>query len=42
MGTSTLNKHHMFWAWTSLFGVGLADFYVWMVAAGTITDIRFI
>jgi hypothetical protein len=41
-GVSALNAHHMFWAWVSLFGVGFADFYVWMVAAGHITDIRFI
>src|SRR5262249_28375344 len=40
--TSALNAHHMFWAWPSLFGVGFADFYVWMVAAGRLTDIRFI
>jgi hypothetical protein len=39
---SRLNEHHMFWAWTSLFGVSFADFYVWMAASGTITDIRFI
>ncbi len=41
-GASALNKNHMLWAWTSLFGVGFADFYVWMVASGTITDIRII
>jgi hypothetical protein len=41
MGTSLLNEHHMFWAWASLFAVGFADFYVWMVASGRITDIRF-
>jgi hypothetical protein len=40
--TSSLNAHHMLWAWLSLFGVGFADFYVWMVAAGRITDIRII
>jgi hypothetical protein len=39
---SDLNKHHMFWAWTSLFMVGFADFYVWMAASGRITDIRLI
>ena len=39
-GVSFLNKNHMFWAWTSLFGVGLADFYVWMVASGRINDIE--
>ena len=36
---SSLNEHHMLWAWTSLFGVGFADFYVWMVASGRIRDI---
>jgi hypothetical protein len=37
---SALNRHHMFWAWTSLCSVAGADFYVWMAASGTITDIR--
>jgi hypothetical protein len=37
-----INEHHMFWAWTSLFCVGFADFYVWMVASGAITDLRLI
>jgi hypothetical protein len=39
-GVSFLNEKHMLWAWTSLFGVGFADFYVWMVASGRITDVR--
>lgn len=39
-GVSRLNQNHMLWAWISLFTVGLADFYVWMVASGTITDFR--
>jgi hypothetical protein len=39
-GASFLNKRHMLWAWTSLFGVGFADFYVWMVASERITDVR--
>jgi hypothetical protein len=39
-GTTRLNEHHMFWAWTSLFGVTLADVYVLLVATGTITDVR--
>jgi hypothetical protein len=39
---SRINEHHMFWAWTSLFGVGFADLYVWLAASGTITDIRII
>jgi hypothetical protein len=39
---STLNEHHMLWAWTSLFGVMSADFYVWMVASGRILNLRLI
>jgi hypothetical protein len=39
-GVTKLNEHHMFWAWTSLFGVTLADLYVYMVASGRIHDIR--
>jgi len=39
-GLSRLNEHHMLWAWVSLFGVGFADFYVWMVASGTFRDMR--
>lgn len=39
-GASLLNKNHMLWAWTSLFTVGFADFYVWMVASGRISDVR--
>jgi hypothetical protein len=38
---SAANEHHMLWAWASLFGVAFADFYVWMVASGRITDFRF-
>ena len=39
-GVSKLNKNHMYWAWTSLFMVGFADFYIWMVSSGVVTDIR--
>jgi hypothetical protein len=39
-GVSWLNKRHMEFAWISLFAVGFADFYVWMVARGMITDWR--
>jgi hypothetical protein len=39
---TALNQHHMLWAWTSLFSVGFADFYIWLVASGTITDYRII
>lgn len=39
-GASRMNEHHMLWAWTSLFGVGFADFYVWMVASGAWKDLR--
>ena len=33
------NERHMQFAWISLFWVGFADFYVWMVAAGHIRDL---
>jgi hypothetical protein len=39
---TALNKNHMLWAWSSLFSVGFADFYIWLVASGTITDYRII
>ena len=39
-GASWMNARHMLWAWVSLFGVGFADFYVWMVASGRWTDLR--
>ena len=34
------NEKHMQFAWVSLFGVALTDFYVRCVASGCITDIR--
>lgn len=37
---SGLNKNHMLFAWMSLFGVMLADFYVRMCASGVISDFR--
>ena len=40
-GVSAINHHHMFWAWTSLVMVGLADLYVRLVASGVIQDVRF-
>ena len=39
-GVSVLNKRHMLWAWLSLFMVGFADFYVFLVASGRIEDLR--
>jgi len=39
-GLSFLNERHMLFAWMSLFSVGLADFYVRMVSAGLIRDLR--
>jgi hypothetical protein len=35
-----LNECHMLFAWCSLVSVGLADFYVRMVACGAIRDLR--
>ncbi|MDQ2921782.1 MAG: succinate dehydrogenase, partial [Acidobacteriota bacterium] len=39
-GVSFLNEHHMLFAWLSLFSVGLADFYIRLVASGSIADLR--
>jgi hypothetical protein len=39
-GVSFLNEHHMLFAWSSLFSVGFADFYVRLVASGAIRDLR--
>jgi hypothetical protein len=38
---SKLNANHMKFAWVSLFSVAFADFYVFLLATGTITDFRF-
>jgi hypothetical protein len=38
---SKLNARHQLFAWLSLFSVILADIYVWLVAGGTISDLRF-
>ena len=40
---TSLNRHHMAWAWASLITVTLADVYVRLLALGVITDpaIRF-
>jgi hypothetical protein len=37
-----LNEHHMFWAWMSLFSVGITDWYIWQVADKKIVDITLI
>lgn len=39
---STLNAKHMWFAWISLFTVGFADFYIWMVSSGIWHDFRLI
>jgi hypothetical protein len=38
-GASALNRHHMLFAWLSLFSVAFADLYVWLVASGWISDL---
>jgi len=38
---SPLNKHHQLFAWLSLIWIAGTDFYVFLVANGTITDPRF-
>ncbi len=35
-----LNEFHGTFFWISLFTVGFADFYIWMVASGRIHDLR--
>jgi hypothetical protein len=39
-GVSVLNRHHMLWAWCSLFSVALTDVYIRLCAMGVLTDIR--
>ena len=38
---SALNARHAEIAWVSLVFVAFTDFYVWMVASGTISDLTF-
>ena len=38
---SKLNARHMQYAWISLFTVAFADFYVFLLATGTISELRF-
>jgi hypothetical protein len=38
---SRLNTRHPMFAWLSLFGVAFTDFYIRLLAKGTITDITF-
>jgi len=38
---SRLNAHHAKFAWYSLFSVALVDLYVYLLANGTIDDVRF-
>ena len=39
-GLTSLNRHHMAWAWTSLITVTLADVYIRLLALGVISDPR--
>ena len=39
--STPLNAHHQLFAWCSLFSIIVSDFYVWLVASGTIHDPRF-
>jgi len=38
---SRMNRDHPKYAWLSLFSVALADLYVYLLATGVITDVRF-
>ena len=37
---TNLNLHHGTFFWLSLFTVGFADFYIWMVSSGRVHDLR--
>lgn len=37
-----LNERHQLFAWLSLFWIAFADFYVWLVASGHITDFKLV
>jgi hypothetical protein len=39
---STLNNRHKLYAWITLGTLMVTDFYVMLVASGTISDLRFI
>lgn len=39
-GLSSINEHHMLFAWMSLVSVGVADLYIRLVATGAIRDLR--
>ncbi|WP_106178203.1 hypothetical protein [Prauserella shujinwangii] len=39
---SRLNTRHMQFAWITLASLVLTDLYVWLVASGTISDLRFV
>jgi hypothetical protein len=38
---SKLNSQHARYAWLSLFSVAIADLYVYLLATGVISDLRF-
>jgi hypothetical protein len=40
-GVTKLNDFHGTFFWISLFTVGFADFYIWMVSSGRWMDVRF-
>lgn len=39
---SKLNTRHMLFAWITLGTLVLTDFYIMLVASGTISDLRFV
>ena len=39
-GGSWLNQRHMAFAWCSLFWVAFTDFYIYLVATGTVRDLN--
>jgi hypothetical protein len=41
-GVTVLNRRHMFWAWCSMFSVGLADLYIRLCSSGVLADLRIV
>jgi hypothetical protein len=37
-GVTFFNRHHMLWAWLSMYSVGLTDLYIRLCAAGVLVD----
>ena len=41
-GVTFFNKHHMAWAWVSMFSVGLTDLYIRLCSSGVLHDLTLV